>query len=73
MSIISAIANDFLENYVKKNYKDAHYLAFTTRIPVAIREKLTEEEIRQLSEISLEIFHNTLNKVKEEIVKRFGG
>ena len=73
MSIISAIANDFLENYVKKNYKDAHYFAFSTRVPVTIQEKLSEDELRQLSEISLEIFHNTLNTIKEEIVKKFGG
>jgi len=73
MSIISAIANDFLENYLKKHYKDAHYLAFTTRVPVSIREKLSDEDLRQLSDISLEIFHNALNTVKDEIVKRFGG
>ncbi len=73
MSLILGIVNDFFENYVKKNYKDGHYLAFSSRVPVALREKLSEEELRQLSEASLDVLHSTLNMIKEEVVKRFGG
>lgn len=55
---IKGLMDHVFQKSVVEPFEDSHREAFVGRLPQSIRQKLTDEEIEQLCEISLELINS---------------
>lgn len=65
--MIKGVLEDIYEKYVKPSFVDGHHRAFESRIPEHIRKKLTQDDVQQLGNVSLEIMKQAVETIKARL------
>ena len=61
------IAKGFFNKYLIKPYMDSYRQSFEEKMPEAIKSKLTDDEIQTLTELSVSLFEEAIEKFKEKM------
>lgn len=72
-SAVEKVTSEVIKENITDPYVGAYTSAFMARLPTSIRDKLTDDEISIIIEISMELMHNAAKGAKSKIASLFSG